>query len=187
MAFRRRRGLVAQLRSGVRVFLLSDEPPDSFWKWRGVGAPTLSGINVTDQTALRVTAVLSCVKVLAESISTLPLMVFERQANGDKHPAAEHPLSPLLHTLCNEEATAQSVRESLCAHVLLRGNAYARVVRDGGGDVREVWPIAPDTIEPLRPRPGGPLAFRVSSPGVPTETLRPDQVWRIPGLSWGGA
>ena len=129
-----RRSLVSRLRSSVRAFLLSDEPPEWFWKSHGVSRPTLSGVAVTDQTALRVTAVLSCVKVLAESISTLPLMVFERQANGDKRPAAEHPLSSILHTLCNEEATAQSVRESLSAHVLLRGNAYARVVRDGGGD-----------------------------------------------------
>jgi HK97 family phage portal protein len=181
------RTIASRVRSAVRAFLLSEEPPESFWKWRGVGRPTLSGVAVTDQTSLRVTAVLSCVKVLAESISTLPLMVFERQANGDKRPTAEHPLSPILHALCNDEATAQSVRETLCAHVLLRGNAYARVVRDGGGDVREIWPVAPGNIQPERPRPGGPLVFRVSEPGVRPETLRADQVWRIPGLSWGGA
>jgi HK97 family phage portal protein len=178
--------LVTRFRSAVRAWLLSDEPPESFWRGIGVAPTALSGVTVTDQTALRVTAVLSCVKVLAESISTLPLMVFERRANGDKRPAAEHPLSEVLHTLANEEATAQSVRETLCAHVLLRGNAYARVVRDGGGDVREIWPLAPGSVEVTRPRPGGPLAFHVSEAGAPTETLRPDQVWRIPGLSWGG-
>jgi hypothetical protein len=63
--------------------------------------------------AHRVTAVLSSVKVLAESISTLPLMVLERHASGDKRPATELPLSPILHALCNDEATAQSVRETL--------------------------------------------------------------------------
>ncbi|MCE9635845.1 MAG: phage portal protein, partial [Planctomycetes bacterium] len=181
------RGLLTRLRTGVRAFLLSDEPPEWFWRTPGVGRPTGSGVHVTDQTALRVTAVLSCVKVLSESISTLPLMVFERQENGDKRPASAHPLTSVLHTLANNESTAQSVRETLCAHVLLRGNAYARVVRDGGGDVREVWPIAPGTIQPDRPRPGGPLVFHISETGAPPETLRTDQVWRIPGLSWGGA
>jgi HK97 family phage portal protein len=181
------RGFVSRLRSGVRAFLMSDEPPESFWRWPGVGRPTASGVTVTDQTALRVTTVLSCVKVLAESISTLPLMVFERQANGDKRPASEHPISEVLHTLANPESTAQSIRETLCAHVLLRGNAYARVLRDGGGDVREIWPIAPGCIQPERPRPAAPLVFRVSEPGAKPETLRTDQVWRIPGLSWGGA
>jgi HK97 family phage portal protein len=181
------RSLVARLRSGVRAFLLSDEPPEWFWRSHGVSAPTASGVSVTDQTALRITAVLSCVKVLAESISTLPLMVFAREPNGDKRPVPEHPLSQVLHTLANEESTAQSVRETLSAHVLLRGNAYARVVRDGSGEVHEIWPIAPGCIQPERRRPDGPLLFRVSEPGLRPETLRTDQVWRIPGLSWGGA
>ena len=89
-----RRGFVSRLRSGVRAFLLSEEPPESVWKRPGIGRTTLSGVAVTDQTALRVTAVLSCVKVLAESISTLPLTVFERQANGDRRLAAGRPLRP---------------------------------------------------------------------------------------------
>lgn len=181
------RGLLARFRTGIRAFLLGEEPPEWFWKTPGVGQPTGSGVTLTDQTALRVTAVLSCVKVLAESISTLPLMVFERGANGDKRPAPEHPVSPLLHVLANEESTAQSVRETLTAHVLLRGNAYARVARDGGGDVREIWPLPPGCVQPDRPRPDGPLVFHVSQPGAKPETLRADQVWRIPGLSWGGA
>ena len=45
-----RRGLAARLRSGVRAFLLSDEPPEWFWKATGVGRPSLSGVTVTDQT-----------------------------------------------------------------------------------------------------------------------------------------
>lgn len=166
---------------------MSDEPPEWFWKSVGVSRPTASGVSVTDESAMRVAAVLSCVKVLAESISTLPLMVFERGENGDRAPAPDHPVSELLHSLANEETTAQSLRETLCAHVLLRGNAYARVVRDGGGDVRELWPIAPTTIRPFRPDPAGGLRFEISATGQRPETLRPDQVWRIPGLSWSGA
>ena len=183
---RGRRGLLTRARDRLRAWLISDEPPESFWNWRGAGRPSLSGVTVTDDTALRVMAVLSCVKVLAESISTLPLSVFEREPNGDKRPAHDHPVTSLLHTLANEESTAQSVRETLCAHVLLRGNAYARVVRDGAGEAREIWPLTPGSVEVTRPSPSGPLAFHVSESGAPTETLRPDQVWRIPGLSWGG-
>ena len=66
------RGLLARLRTGVRAFLLSDEPPEWFWRTPGVRQPTISGATVTDQTALRVTGVLSCVKALADPISTLP-------------------------------------------------------------------------------------------------------------------
>jgi HK97 family phage portal protein len=129
------------------------------------------------------------VKVLSESISTLPLMIFERQENGDKRPATEHPLTAMLHAgfgLPNEETTAQTLRETLAAHVLLRGTSYARIVRDGAGDVRELWPLLPGTVQPIRPKPGASLLYRVAQTGVPTETLRPDQVWRIDGLSWNG-
>jgi HK97 family phage portal protein len=182
----RPRGLLDRLRHSVRAWLISDEPPESFWRSRGVSSTTGSGVAVTDETALRVMAVLSAVRVIAESISTLPLTVYERLDDGDKRPAPDHPVSEILHTLANEESTAQSVRETLCAHVLLRGNAYARVIRDGAGDVREIWPLTPGTVEVTRPKRDGPLAFHVTESGAPTETLRPDQVWRIPGLSWGG-
>jgi hypothetical protein len=110
------RSLVARHRSGLPAFLLSEEPPEWFWRSPGVTAPPASGVSVTDQTALRVTAVLSCVKVLAESISTLPLMVSSRDPNGDKRPVPEHPLSQVHHTLASEESTAQSIRETLSAH-----------------------------------------------------------------------
>lgn len=181
-----RRGPFSRLKRALRSWLISDEPPEWFWKVPGVSRPTASGVHVTDETALRVTAVLSAVKVIAESISTLPLMVFERQPNGDKRPAPDHPLTEVLHTLANQESTAQTVRETLSAHVLLRGNAYARIVRDGGGSVREVWPILPGTVRVHRPVRTGPLLVEVSETGAPPETLYPRDVWRIPGLSWGG-
>ena len=92
-----RRGLASGVLSGVRAFVLSDEPPEWFWKATGVGRPSLSGVTVTDQTALPVTSVLWYVKVLAESISTLPLLVFERQTNGDRRPRAKHSRSTMLH------------------------------------------------------------------------------------------
>ena len=76
-----------QRRARVAAFLTSDEPPEWFWKSLGASRPTASGVTVTDETALRVTAVLSCVKVLAEAISTLPLLLFEREASGDRRPA----------------------------------------------------------------------------------------------------
>lgn len=179
------RGLVARTRAALRAWLWSDEPPESFLRSVG-GGPTLSGVHVTAQTALQIATVLSCVRLLSESISTLPLMVFERGENGDKRPAPEHPLSSVLHDIANVETTAQSARETLLAHVLLRGSAYAQIARDGAGEVRELWPIEPDAIQPFRRKPGAPLEFEVSQIGVAPAVLRADQVWRIPGLSWNG-
>lgn len=185
MAARAPRPILDRLRAAVRAFQMSDEPPEWFWKSPGVSRPALSGAVVTEETAVRVMAVHSCVKVLAESISTLPFSVFERLPGGDKRAAEGHPLSPLLHTLANDETTAQLLRESLCSQVLLRGRAYARVVRDNGGDVREIWPIVGHVV-PRRRTPTSPLEFAVHSPGSPDETLRADQVWRVDGLSHNG-
>lgn len=187
MPDRSARTLPQRLRAAVRAFVVSDEPPEWFWNVPGVSRPASSGAHVDEQTALRVTAVLSAVKVLAESISTLPLQVFERREDGDRRAAIEHPLSPVLHTLASEETTAQALRETLCAHVLLRGTAYARVVRDGAGAVRELWPITGKvTAERTGPTTRDPLRYVLHSSG-PDEVLRPDQVWRIAGLSWNGS
>lgn len=180
------RGFGSRVRSAVRAFLRSDVPPDQFLTGADlVDAPAPAGVRVSDKTAMTVSAVLSSVKLLSESISTLPLMVFERQENGDKSPAPMHPVSQLLHTLANEETTAQSLRETAAAHVLLRGTAYMRIARDGAGVPRELWPIHPDTIRPFRDADGA-LRFDVAESGGSNRVLRTDQVWRIPGLSWNG-
>lgn len=179
--------ILDRIRAAGRAFMGVEE---SGWRTLGgpssVGGVSNSGMNVTDETALRVTAVLSCVKVIAESISTLPLQVFERLPNGDKRAAAEHPVSTVLHLLASDETTAQSLRETLCAHVLLRGNAYAQIVRDGGGDVRELWPIPPGTLRPFRRTPTARLSYEISETGRAPTVLSTEQVWRVPGLVWSG-
>ena len=74
MPGRDRRSLTSRLRSDVRAFLLSEGPPESYWRWPGVGRSSAKNIHVNDQTAFQVSTVLSCVKVLAESIATPPLL-----------------------------------------------------------------------------------------------------------------
>lgn len=103
-----RRSLAARVRSGLRAFLLSDELPQWLWRTPGVGQPVTSGVTVTDQTALRVTAVLSCVKVLAESISTLPLTraIDSRITHAPKSRLSATSLSsPLVRSLCYRPGT----------------------------------------------------------------------------------
>ena len=68
------RGLVTRLRSDLRAFLHREEPSEWFWRAPGVRRPNASGVTVTGRTALRVTAVSSCVRVVAGWIATLPLL-----------------------------------------------------------------------------------------------------------------
>ncbi len=81
-----------------------------------------SGKPVTERSAMQMTAVHSCVRILAEAIACLPLHLYRYTENGDKVKATDHPLYHLLHDEPNPEMTSFSFRETLMTHLLLWGN-----------------------------------------------------------------
>ena len=111
---------------------------------------------VNDKTAQSVSAVYACVQAIAETTASLPLILFKREGE-DRERAASHPLYGVLHDMANPEQTALEAREYLQACVLLRGNAFARIVRGNDGQVRELWPLSPDRVTVLRA--AGKLAY----------------------------
>ena len=111
---------------------------------------------VNAKTAQSVSAVYACVQAIAETTASLPLILFKR-AGEDRLRASEHPLYAVLHDMANPEQTALEAREYLQACVLLRGNAFARIVRGLDGQVRELWPMSPDRVTVLRA--AGKLAY----------------------------
>lgn len=122
-------------------------PQDDFWYEAMPVMPTQSGARVTTDSAMRVTAVYACVKVIAETLSSLPFILYER--NGDnKTRAVDNYLYPILHHKPNRWQTSMEFREMLCYHVLLRGNAYAQILR-GMNNVKELIPLHPDKVKPV--------------------------------------
>ena len=111
---------------------------------------------VNEKTAQGVSAVYACVQAIAETTASLPLILFKRTGE-DRERASNHPLYAVLHDMANPEQTALEAREYLQACVLLRGNAYARIVRGFDGQVRELWPLSPDRVTVLRA--AGKLAY----------------------------
>ena len=109
------------------------------------GQETTSGARVTDDTVMGVPAVFSCVRVLAESISCLPLITYERKPNGDKDRARGFSLYPILHDIPNPLMTASEFWEMMTGHLALRGNAYAFIEREAG-EVVALWPLHPDRV-----------------------------------------
>jgi len=107
--------------------------------------PTSSGISVTETVALGIPAVYACIRVLAESISSLPLITYERLQNGDRRRAQGFSLYPLLHDQPNPIMTSLELRELLMGHLCLRGNAYCLIERDAG-EVVALWPLHPDRV-----------------------------------------
>lgn len=116
--------------------------------WEGFAALHNSG-SVNAHTAQSVSAVYACVSAIAETTASLPLILFKRDGE-DRTRATDHPLYSVLHDQPNEHQTALEFREWMQAAVLLRGNAYARIIRGYDGQVRELLPLSPDRVAVLR-------------------------------------
>lgn len=93
-----------------------------------------AGKNVTERSAMQMTAVYSCVRVLSEAVAGLPLHVYKYRSDGGKEKAFTHSLYGLLHDEPNPEMTSFVFRETLMTHLLLWGNAYAQIIRNGKGE-----------------------------------------------------
>lgn len=105
-----------------------------------------SGKNVNERTAMQTTAVYSCVRILSEAIASLPIHVY-RYTDTGKERVYDHPLYYLLHDEPNPEMTSFVFRETLMSHLLIWGNAYAQIIRDGSGRVLGLYPLLPDKME----------------------------------------
>jgi HK97 family phage portal protein len=129
----------------------------------------LSATSVTPTTAQSVSAVYACVQAIAETAASLPLILFRRGEDGDRERASDHPLYRVLHDMANPEQTALEFREYMQAAVLLKGNAFAKIVRGYDGQARELWPLNPDNVQ-VRRTPSG-LVYEHSKEGVLTRLL----------------
>lgn len=159
---------------------------DDFLDWLVVGRNAASGVRVTPDTALACTAVLNAVTILAGTLASLPLLVYRRLEPRGKERATNHPLYPLLHTLPNPEMAAFNMREAMMGHLLLRGNAYCDVVRNGRGEVKEIWPLRPDKMVDIRRNPRTKKLEYLYRVGKEDRILSYDQVLHIPGLGYDG-
>ncbi len=95
---------------------------------------------VNSQNALELSDVLTCVRVIAESVASLPLSIYEDTANGGEK-AKDHPLEELLRWQPNPEMTSYDLRMWMMIDALLRGNGSAQIIRDGSGKILELWPL----------------------------------------------
>ena len=154
---------------------------------------TTSGKPVNERTAMQTTAVYACVRILAEAVASLPLHVYEYQDDGGKKLVHDHPLYYLLHNEPNPEMTSFVFRETLMSHLLIWGNAYAQIIRDGAGRVLGLYPLLPDKMEVQRDDKGNIYyVYSRNSDENPTFKeygnikLKAEDVLHIPGLGFDG-
>ena len=151
-----------------------------------------AGTSVTEITSMQMTAVYASVRVLSETVATLPLHVYRRLDDGGSEKASDHPLYKILHDEPNPEMTSFAFRETMMTHILLWGNAYAQVIRNGKGEVTGLYPLLPSKMQVDRAQ-NGQLQYIYTHANDEPKTmknnkvvLKPKDVLHIPGLGFDG-
>ena len=177
------------------LFRSRDKPRDSLSgsRYNFFFGSTTSGKRVTEHTAMQMTAVYSCVRILSETVAGLPLHVYRYNDNGGKEKDITHPLYRLLHDEPNPEMTSFVFRETLMSHLLLWGNAYAQIIRNARGEVLALYPLMPNRMTVDRDSIGRLFyLYQRSSEDAPSlgkdsqVYLAPSDVLHIPGLGFDG-
>lgn len=129
------------------LFRARDKPRDAV-----SAAPTFyfgsstSGKSVNPRNAVQVSTVYACVRVIAETIASLPVGVYEATENGSQK-SVTHPLYRLLHDEPNPEMSSFVWRETMLSHLLLWGNSYSQIIRSGKTSILSLYPLLPDRME----------------------------------------
>ena len=151
-----------------------------------------SGKRVNQKSAMQMTAVYSCVRILSEAVASLPIHVYRYNSKGGKEKALDHPLYFLLHDEPNPEMTSFVFRETLMTHLLLWGNAYAQIIRNGKGEIVALYPLMPDRMNVDRDE-NGKLYYEYTLSSEDAHTLKgstvrlePRDVLHVPGLGFDG-
>ena len=151
-----------------------------------------AGKRVNERSAMQMTAVYSCVRILAEAVAGLPLHLYRYKEDGGKEKALDHPLYLLLHDEPNPEMSSFVFRETLMTHLLLWGNAYAQIIRNGRSEVMALYPLMPDRMAVDRDDKGQLYyEYTTSADDAPISKgsivrLKPSDVLHIPGLGFDG-
>ena len=143
-----------------------------------------SGKSVSPSSAIQVSAVYACVRVIAETIASLPFHVYEATDEGSRK-AVEHPLYRLIHDEPNSEMTSFVLREVMLAHLLLWGNSYCQIIRTGRNKITGLYPLLPDKMTVDRDK-NGILTYTYMTNTGQTVVLSPEDVLHIPGLGFDG-
>lgn len=139
---------------------------------------------ITERTSCQQVAVYACVRVLSETIASLPLILYKRTDTG-KQRAIDHSLYPIIHDSPNSKMTSFTWRETMIAHLLLWGNCYNEIDATPGGDIKAIWPLEPDKVEVRRVgEKGRDLAYKYT--GIKGQTAPIPYCLHIPGLGFNG-
>ncbi len=148
------------------------------------GVKTQSGTNVNNENALRYTAVFAAIRVISESVASLPIGIYQFEKDS-KILSRDHELFELLRYKPNNEMDAYTFKETLMIHLLTYGNAYAEIEYDKKGIITGLWPVHPGLIKLYREKKSKELYYEVRIDGK-TINLPSYKILHIKGLSFNG-
>lgn len=163
---------------------VSNSPNDPIWANLFSSHKTASGVTVTDDKAMQCSAVYACIRVLAEAIASLPLFIFKKNEDGTRDIADRHYLYSILHNRPNEYQTSYEFRETLVAHLCLRGNAYIFKETNKSGQIVNLVLLNPSKMEVSQD--GQFLFYRYTGDDGLINNWTSKEIWHIRGLSSNG-
>lgn len=153
-------------------------------QWVGE-SPTSSGVSVTPTSAMQLATVFSCIRVLSESLASLPLHLHRRIDARSSEIVSSHPAATIFRDGPNDEMRPHDFKTSSMSCLNLRGNSYWQIVRDGGSRPRQLWPLSPDRIRVDRDASKR-LIYHYTPPDGPEKTFARDEILHLRGMSTDG-
>ena len=150
------------------------------------GQQSNSGVDVDEESALKISTVYACVKVISETIASLPLNLLKELTNGDSEKAKQHPLYTILKDVPNSEMSSFTFREMLMTNLLLWGNAYALIKRNKNGEITELYPLKSKNMVVERDAVSNNIKYTYTNNRGITKTYSPKQIFHIPAFSFDG-
>jgi HK97 family phage portal protein len=152
-----------------------------------------SGIDVTADSAIRMSTVYACVRLLGDTISSLPLGAYVRRGRARISYAAAYGETPYWVNTPNPETSRIEFYEQVISSLNIHGNAFILTVRDDNNEVVEVYCLNPDDVRIRRLRPNEPLVYEVQTrdeQGAYTQILTKNEMlhiplFRLPGSHYG--
>lgn len=152
--------------------------------WREIygGAPSYAGKSVNWKTALQVSTVFACARVISEGIAQVPFKLFQEKDERTRLPAKEHALYAVLHRRPNFYQTSFEYRETMGLHLALCGQHFSFINRVRG-EVKELIPFEPQHVTVKRARDGS-LTYKVTPEEGEAQEFPAEVIWHVRGPSW---
>jgi HK97 family phage portal protein len=163
----------------------SDRSPWGDFFFEPVSVRSVSGMRVSADSAMRLAAVYACVRILSETMASLPLVVYRARADGGKDRVTDHWLYRLLGKKPNRYQNPFEWREMLQGHLALRGNAFCQILANGRGEITELIPVHPDRVR-MELLAEGDYRYRIQNQTGHELVLPRGEVWHLRGLSSDG-